>query len=157
MVWVVTPTSLFVLPGLFHWHLRERALDFGTESCSFFSPGSTQGCTVGAFRMCKGPKTCESLRPYKATVTLGPFASDHAPHQQNTSKPTPSYSRAGERMEEGIGARINLWRIWSSFRWKRAVWEPGMVGVENQKGSSHGRSTNTPHPLPDHYPLKTIP
>ena len=115
MVWVVTPTSLFVLPGLFHWHLRERALDFGTESCSFFSPGSTQGCTVGAFRMCKGPKTCESLRPYKATVTLGPFASDHAPRQQNASKPTPSYPRPGERMEEGIGARINLWRIWSSF------------------------------------------
>ena len=91
--------SFFVLPGLFHWHLRERALDFGTESCSFFSPGSTQGCTVGAFRMCKGPKTCESLRPYKATVTLGPFASDHAPRQQNASKPTPSYPR-----------QVNGWR-----------------------------------------------
>ena len=56
---------------------------------------------MGAFRMCKGPKTCESLRPYKATVTLGPFASDHAPREQNASKPTPSSPHEQVYMDGG--------------------------------------------------------
>ena len=95
-----------------------------------------------------------------ATVTPGPFASYHARREQDhraAPKPTVSYLPPTKCMEEGIRAGGFLWLIWSSFRRKQGGMGAGYGRYGKSGGSSHRRSTNTLHPLPDPYPLKTIP
>ena len=163
MGWAVTPTSLFALLGLFYWQLSESAcLTLSYRVVLFLPPfGKYSKCTVGAFRMCKGPKTCESLTPIHGNCNTRPIWFISCAAWVNRSpKPTLSYPPPGvwrEGSERSGFLWINLWLIWSSFRRKQGGMGAGYGRYGKSGGSSHSRSTNTLHPLPDPYPLKTIP
>ena len=121
---------------------------------------STQGARWAHLGCVKDQKHVRAWRPYKATVTPGPFASYHARREQDhraAPKPTVSYLPPTKCMEEGIRAGGFLWLIWSSFRRKQGGMGAAYGRYGKSGGSSHRRSTNTLHPLPDPYPLKTIP
>ena len=88
--WAVTPTSLFALPGfillaalsarlwyrIWCWNsgaqLWYRIVPF------LFPVESTQGARWAHLGCVKDQKHVRAWRPYKATVTPGPFASYHA-------------------------------------------------------------------------------
>ena len=155
----VTPTSLFA-----SW-----VYSIGSSQCSTLvqnralsSPrGTYSRCTVSAFRMCKGPKTCESLTPIHGNCNTRPIWFISCAAWVNRSpKPTLSYPPPGvwrKGSERSGFLWINLWLIWSSFRRKKGGMGAAYGRYGKSGGSSHRRSTNTLHPLPDPYPLKTIP
>ena len=105
----------------------------------FLPRGKYSRCRLSTFRMCKGPKTCESPHPYMATVTPGPFASYHARRLELSlpaPKPTLSYPLPTRCMErKGSGRSGFLWLIWSSFRRKQG----GMGAGYGRYGKSGGR------------------
>ena len=105
----------------------------------FLPRGKYSRCRLSTFRMCKGPKTCESRHPYMATVTPSPFASYHARREQDhrpAPKPTVSYLPPTKCMEEGIRAGGFLWLIWSSFRRKGGGMGAG-YGMCGKSGVGH--------------------
>ena len=164
MGWAVTPTSLFALLGLFYWQLSESAsLTLWYRIVLFLPPlESTQGARWAHLGCVKDQKHVRARPPYKASVTPGPFASYHARRLELSlpaPKPTLSYPLPTRCMERKGSERSGfLWLIWSSFRRKQG----GMgaaYGRYGKSGAGH-HTSDLPtlyHPLPDPYPLKTIP
>ena len=96
-----------------------------------------------------------------ATVTPGPFASYHARREQD-HRATPKTNRFLPPTHQVYGGRDQSGRIFMADleqfseeggRYGSRVWDVWKI----RRGSSHRRSTNTQDPLPDPYPLKTIP
>ena len=119
-------------------------------------------CTVGAFRMCKGPKTCESPAPLQGKCNTRPIcfiscAALACPKTYPSFLPL-THQVYGE--EEGIRAERIFMADLEQFseeagRHGSRVWEVWKIG----RGSSHERSTNTLPPItrslsPENYPLK---
>ena len=137
------------------WTLVQSRAPFSLQAVLKGARWAHLGCV-------KDQKHVRARHPYKATVTPGPFASYHARRLELSlpaPKPTLSYPLPTRCMERKGSERSGfLWLIWSSFRRKQG----GMGAAYGRYGKSgaghHTRDLPTLfHPLPDPYPLKTIP
>ena len=172
--WAVTPTSLFALPGLFYWQLS--VLDSGTESgaqlwCSTLaqnralsSPrGKYSRCTVGAFRMCKGPKTCESLAPLQGNCNTRPICFISCAAWVSRCPKTNPFLPPTRCMEEGIRAeRIFMDKFMADLEqfseeaggYGSRVWEVWKIGRVITQAIYQHSTPITRSLSPENYPLK---
>ena len=145
--WAVTPTSLFALPGLFYWQLWVLARLWYRIWCSTLvqnralsSPrGKYSRCTVGAFRMCKGPKTCESLAPLQGNCNTRPICFISCAAWVSRCPKTNPFLPPTRCMEEGIRAeRIFMDKFMADLeqfsgeagRYGSQVWGVWKIGEE---------------------------